>query len=330
MIQIKFKEEFSMKKKILSIVLATAMVMGMSVTALADDPTPTTATLSAGGEQIMNGTGAVKEPTISIVVPVSFAIAVNPYKVPYVMGDATYTDQIVSVPSYIVNYSDVPVEVTVTDAKVTKDNASTVEVADTVTPATDKTKKIALQLDIATGTSYNAKTKAFGTTGTPVSAKFKAAPVTQEETEAYTYTETGALTLKPVTVAVKTTTVKGTGDGNTTAPEAVAEAQDSTTFVKTSSTAGVAVEGKPTSFTVETTTKTPSVAVLKITGSLVAQPIIPGHAAVEAVADDPETTDVDESVPAQAAVPDQANEWDKDADALTLQVKFNFKAIPNT
>jgi len=301
-----------MKKKIMSIVLASVMVMAMSITAFAEGEPATLGNATIQGEKTMNGTGEVKEPAISVIVPTQFKIAVNPYKVPYELDDVTYNDTIVSVPNYIVNYSDVPIQVKVTDATVAKGNASSVEVVDAVAP-TDTTKKIALQLDMSNATTYNAKTNTFGIqSGSTKSPKFKAAPVGAEALAAYSYTASDVLTLAALKVEKKTASVKATS-----APEAVDETTDEKTYIKTSSTAGVEVEGKAGYFSVETTTKTPSIAVLKVSGSLVAQPM------TAAVEDDPETEDVNEAV---AAGP---NEWDKVADALTLQVKFSFKAMPN-
>ena len=109
-----------MKKRLLTLVLATTMVMSMSISAFA-------ATIDDAGDladqEVVVGESTVKEPTVKITVPTSTSIILNPYKISFEQNGAIVNNQVVSVPQVIVNESDVPVAVSISSLKVTTDVA---------------------------------------------------------------------------------------------------------------------------------------------------------------------------------------------------------------
>lgn len=58
--------------------------------------------------------GVARMPIISVVVPASVNILINPYEMPVSIGDGVYTDQIICNPAYLLSKSDIPLEVGVT------------------------------------------------------------------------------------------------------------------------------------------------------------------------------------------------------------------------
>jgi hypothetical protein len=300
-----------MKKRFLAVLLTSAMIMGMSLTAGAEGIDGLD---DMGAEKTLNGTAAVQEPTIEVNVPTTLAIAVNPYQVPYVASDGkTYQDKVVSVPAYIANYSDIPITVKITDARVAKVKpASTVQVVNTV--ADDATaKQIALALNVTAATYKNkvfVKSTAEGATKT---AKFIAANVEGQDPVDY-----GAAiavgTLAPATPVSKTATVRAE-------VEDPVITYDSSSLVKTVVGATTEVDGK---YTQVTTTYTPTVYQLEVAGDLVAKPEKVKTPATEAVGTEGE----EGYVPATPAVM-EADEWSTENDALTLSVKYVFTANVN-
>lgn len=97
-------------KKIMSTVLAGAMTLSMAVTAFAAD---------TDLQQSTEVTGETKTPTISISVPATGKVILNPYKMSVDVsadqdGSDLKTDQIISAVSYIKNKTDVALNVSAT------------------------------------------------------------------------------------------------------------------------------------------------------------------------------------------------------------------------
>ena len=122
-------------KKIMSAALAGAMALSMTATAFA-----------AGNGSIeepseIEVTGTTKVPTISITVPTSAAVTLNPYKLDVTIDSATKQDQVISAVYYIVNGSDVAIE---TEATVTGVAEGATFAAASVASSSDKTKQVYL------------------------------------------------------------------------------------------------------------------------------------------------------------------------------------------
>ena len=58
--------------------------------------------------------GITRMPVISVSVPASVDILINPLQMPVSIGDGLYTDQILCSPAYIISTSDIPLKVDVT------------------------------------------------------------------------------------------------------------------------------------------------------------------------------------------------------------------------
>ncbi len=118
-----------MKKKLLSVLLAGAMVCGMSTVVFADDTEVDTAgdTYSS----TLSVTGTTNTPTIKITAPTTGSVVVNPYKLKCTLGEQQVSDQIVSATQYIVNESNVPIKVDVTVSATTAGNAALATAAPT-------------------------------------------------------------------------------------------------------------------------------------------------------------------------------------------------------
>ncbi len=97
-----------MKKKIIALMLASAMVMGMGLTASAENITA----IDEQGTPV-EVTSSQNLPTINITVPTSLEIVINPYQMSYTLGDGTSSDQIVCAEEEIVNESNVAIAVNV-------------------------------------------------------------------------------------------------------------------------------------------------------------------------------------------------------------------------
>jgi|GEM_PF-4929910 hypothetical protein len=112
-----------MKKKILSVVLAMTMVMGLSITAFADtvvgNQDGADATASAGTTLTTQSTTNL--PVIKITVPTVAAVVINPFQLSYKDTEAGIegSDSVVSVLKKITSDSNVPVAVNVENFKAT-------------------------------------------------------------------------------------------------------------------------------------------------------------------------------------------------------------------
>lgn len=138
-----------MKKKIFSAVMAMTMVMGLSLSAFAADPATLDDPTKATTGQDITGQSSILTPTISITVPTTADIVVNPFQLKSTIDETDYYDQIVSIPQEISNASNVGVEVNVEGLKVTVDGAS----------LNATTKKWESPITVMTGTAKSAKTK---------------------------------------------------------------------------------------------------------------------------------------------------------------------------
>lgn len=94
-----------MKRKALLCVL-------LALTLVAAIPQPAAALLSNERSTVIEG--ITRLPVISVVVPASVDIMINPYEMPVSIGDGVYTEQIICNPAYIASYSDIPLRVDVT------------------------------------------------------------------------------------------------------------------------------------------------------------------------------------------------------------------------
>jgi len=147
-----------MKKKLLSLALVATMVFGMSISAFAADLDDATE-LTTG--QAVTGTSQVVEPTIKVTVPTSTKIYVNPYKIPYKVDGVFYNSQIVSVPQVIVNESDVPLAISISELKATAgSNVTLLPATDGKAPTledSDTGKKAFVYFSIVKGGKWDAK-----------------------------------------------------------------------------------------------------------------------------------------------------------------------------
>lgn len=103
-------------KKILSAVMAGAMVLSIGATAFASTTTPGTTTLEAADPYELTVEGTTDVPTLKIIVPESAGVIANPYRLSVdaqsIGGGATENGQVISPVQYIKNQSEVDVEVT--------------------------------------------------------------------------------------------------------------------------------------------------------------------------------------------------------------------------
>jgi len=104
-----------MKKKILSVVLAMTMVLGMSISSFAG----TLEGDAAVAGQDVTGTSTVTVPTISVTVPTTTAIVINPFQLTATLGEGTTTEQVISAKQEITSASNVDLLVNVENFKVT-------------------------------------------------------------------------------------------------------------------------------------------------------------------------------------------------------------------
>ena len=147
-----------MKKKILSLVLAMTMVMGMSLAAFAaDDPTivgnveGADATAAAGAE--ITATSSTNLPIIKVTVPVASTIVINPFQLTVGDGDDAKNDQILAAVQELKSESNVPLVVNIDSFKATVADTSTVTIAKaSAAKATTKSAYITLRMgkDLAT------------------------------------------------------------------------------------------------------------------------------------------------------------------------------------
>lgn len=104
-------------KKVLSVVLALAMVLALAVPAFASaqqtDTTMTDIAKAATGSST-EMKGETKVPTINIVVPKTSSIVVNPYQIKVKVDNVDVQDTVIAPTSYITNKSDIKMEVYMT------------------------------------------------------------------------------------------------------------------------------------------------------------------------------------------------------------------------
>lgn len=177
-------------KKIMSAVMAGAMVLSLGVTAFAS-AAPGTITLESADPFELPVTGTTEVPAIKITVPETVGVIANPYRLTVdatsIGGTATEAGQIISPVQYIKNYSKVDVDASVKAAGYV---TGEVTFASATVAAAEKTKKAYVNLKMGT------------CNGT-------AAPTTYSNTLALTATET------PVAVGSTPLTMLKSADGTT-------------------------------------------------------------------------------------------------------------------
>lgn len=130
-------------KKVLSLVLALALVLAIAVPSFAS----TDNTLSAGGASASNvTTGTPEIPTINVTVPTTASFVINPYKMDVLpeggtAGTDEVSDTVISTNQVITNTSNIGLNIGVT---ITGKGGSGVTFVDSITDAT-KTNSVALE-----------------------------------------------------------------------------------------------------------------------------------------------------------------------------------------
>jgi hypothetical protein len=104
-------------KKLLSMMMALAMVASLALTAFASEEftvtstDPTDANLTDSTKTVNSTVKAkVKAPTIKVTIPTQNNVFLNPYKMSVTVGNAAKTDTIVAVPGRIKSESDVKLD----------------------------------------------------------------------------------------------------------------------------------------------------------------------------------------------------------------------------
>ncbi len=161
-----------MTKKIISTLIALSCVASIGATVFAEDPAATEQEVTAAGETSITGDITVNVPTISVTLPTSNAIIINPYRLE--VGDDADTNAIVSPEYTITNASDCPVAIDITASATTEGE---LELASKPLTAKD-TDKIAFMYLETTATSdtyaeggYNAESAAQLVLGTKAVTK---------------------------------------------------------------------------------------------------------------------------------------------------------------
>ena len=102
-------------KKLLSLLMAIAMVASLASTAFAEDPPE----VGSDGETVLEDStktatstvkSKIKAPTIKVTVPTTNYVYLNPYKMSVTVGSATQNGTIVSIPGEIKSESDVKLD----------------------------------------------------------------------------------------------------------------------------------------------------------------------------------------------------------------------------
>lgn len=132
-----------MKKKILSLVLAATMVMGMSITAFAAETTDITAAGADGAYSTeLTGELDVELPVIKVTVPSSLSdIVLNPYCIEVTYEGAANSDSVITAAQTITSESNVPLSVDVT-ATAAVEKTSGVKFATARLKGTETTKSV--------------------------------------------------------------------------------------------------------------------------------------------------------------------------------------------
>lgn len=139
-----------MKKKLIALSLSGAMALSMALSCSTVASADVVSTPDADGvySQDVTVDTTVKVPTISVDVPTTASIAINPYNLAYDVDGTEYTDSIVSVEQTITNESDVAVSVGAT-AKAVASNGSGVVLATAALKGTETTKSVFAYLELA-------------------------------------------------------------------------------------------------------------------------------------------------------------------------------------
>ncbi|MCM1119458.1 MAG: hypothetical protein NC543_08875 [bacterium] len=125
-----------MKKRLAALALAATMVIGSGLTVCASSASISDMAGAAAGQEI-TGDASMNLPTISVTVPTTANIVINPFQMEYEDGDGNKnSNQIICVPQDIVNDSNVAIAVNV--AELTAKNVSDGILIST-TALTDKT-----------------------------------------------------------------------------------------------------------------------------------------------------------------------------------------------
>lgn len=145
-----------MKKKVMALVLAGAMLIGGSFTALASEIN--TAESGAYSAKLEAESG-IKTPTIKITVPTAVAVTLNPYKIKTTVGSNTDSqEQIVSDTYFIKNESNVEIRVDAS-LKMTPATGGKVVLASAPLTGKETTKSAFVYLDVSSSadgtTKYN-------------------------------------------------------------------------------------------------------------------------------------------------------------------------------
>jgi len=135
-------------RRFLALALAFTMVMGLSMTALADP-------MTAAGEQDIEVTVTTEVPVISVTVPTTATVKLNPYRLDVTVDGETVTDQVISAPMVVTNGSNVPIIVSYT-AKA--EAAGEVVIVATAPKATDTAKSAYLFVKAGAGAAPDAIT----------------------------------------------------------------------------------------------------------------------------------------------------------------------------
>lgn len=158
-----------MKKELIALSLSGAMALSMALSCNTVASADTIANPNEAGiySQDVTVDTTVKVPTISVDVPTSASIAINPYNLKYDVDGTEYTDSIVSVEQTIKNESDVAISVGAT-AEAAASTGSEVVLATAALKGTETTKSVFAYLELApkadestAGTyndAYNSKT----------------------------------------------------------------------------------------------------------------------------------------------------------------------------
>ncbi len=203
-----------MKKKILSLAMAGALVLSAGSVVSAADTTinaPTDGTYSSSVE----ATGEMKTPTINITLSDTTGkkVGLNPYGLEYILGSDRLKDAIANKAETITNASDVPIAVNATTTA-TIPSGSEAVMATGALKGTETTKSVFAYLQIALGDSvtsdkYDAKAAnqlIFGTKATTKKAMVKLDASTGTNKKA-TYKIFGDVATKPAKAWVDGDTV---------------------------------------------------------------------------------------------------------------------------
>lgn len=138
-----------MKKKIVTMLLAAAMVMNTVVPVLAAG----TETELSGDTAVIEGldvtvNSTVRTPTIKVKVPTSAAIMLNPYRLEVTADGEETNAQIICAPQTITNESEVGVAINLVDLVCEVGRSSDLEIKDTQLDDNDTDKKAFLYFEM--------------------------------------------------------------------------------------------------------------------------------------------------------------------------------------